>query len=331
MNRSRQRKRGFTLIELLVVIAIIGVLVSLLLPAVQQAREAARRSQCQNNLKQIGLALHNYEGTYKRLPMAIISEFSGAYDDDGFSWTTAILPFMDQAPLYDTIQAGAGVYRGQFGATEKYWVAAGSPATGAVLPGCDTVLPAFKCPSSILPAIAPQTFTIPGEPAGALTHSNGWTVGYATTDYKGAGGSCYGDDGMLHKNGEAPGGRKFSDVRDGLSNTIMVTESSYVTSNTNPAVGAATKVQDWPTLFVATGDDEMVRTNGRTNSPVNCGCNTSRMAFAINDDCAFSQHTGGAMVLWGDGHVGFISENVAISSYCSMHSINDGNAIGGDY
>src|SRR5262245_31471169 len=95
--------RGFTLVELLVVIAIIGVLVALLLPAVQAAREAARRSQCANNLKQIGLGMHNYVDTWERLPSALMGGLTGADDDDGFSWACAILPFVEQKNLYDKI------------------------------------------------------------------------------------------------------------------------------------------------------------------------------------------------------------------------------------
>src|SRR5436190_7695238 len=94
VQRLRKR-RAFTLIELLVVIAIIAVLIALLLPAVQQAREAARRSQCKNNLKQFGLAMHNYHDTYKVFPSA-----SGG---NGFSPHARILPYMDQAPLYNTL------------------------------------------------------------------------------------------------------------------------------------------------------------------------------------------------------------------------------------
>src|ERR1700709_2477916 len=92
---TRNRRTGFTLIELLVVIAIIAVLIALLLPAVQQAREAARRSQCKNNLKQLGLAMHNYHDTYKVFPTA-----SGG---NGFSPHARILPYVDQAPLYGTL------------------------------------------------------------------------------------------------------------------------------------------------------------------------------------------------------------------------------------
>src|SRR5262244_2629126 len=105
MNRMKpsQLSRGFTLIELLVVIAIIAILIALLLPAVQQAREAARRTQCRNNLKQLSLALHNYESSQTRLPPGNFGGMGAGKpcsDDDGISWHYTILPYIEQAPLY---------------------------------------------------------------------------------------------------------------------------------------------------------------------------------------------------------------------------------------
>src|SRR5213592_7905 len=101
-----RRPAGFTLIELLVVIAIIAVLVALLLPAVQQAREAARRSQCKNNLKQLGLAFYNYHESFNMFPINFAVRGGGggqAIADTGHSWLTMLLPSVDQAPLYNSI------------------------------------------------------------------------------------------------------------------------------------------------------------------------------------------------------------------------------------
>ncbi len=100
-------RRGFTLIELLVVIAIIAVLIALLLPAVQQAREAARRSQCKNNLKQIGLAIQNYHDTFILFPMSYTTDATFTTATRGKSWITGVLPYIDQAPLYNTMEMSA--------------------------------------------------------------------------------------------------------------------------------------------------------------------------------------------------------------------------------
>ena len=101
MLGKRHLSRGFTLIELLVVIAIIAILIALLLPAVQQAREAARRTQCRNNLKQIGLALHNYHDTFRLFPPGVIRD--GQNNSEAWGWTVFILPFLEQANLYNQL------------------------------------------------------------------------------------------------------------------------------------------------------------------------------------------------------------------------------------
>ena len=104
-----KRRSAFTLIALLVVIAIIGVLLALLLPAVQMAREAARRTQCRNNLKQIGLALHNYHSSLKTFPMGALRDFvnfptgSGSWRSQQTGWLTYILPYMEQAGIYNSV------------------------------------------------------------------------------------------------------------------------------------------------------------------------------------------------------------------------------------
>ena len=330
----RRRQQGFTLIELLVVIAIIAILIALLLPAVQQAREAARRMQCKNNLKQIGLALHNYESTYKRLPMAIVSDQCGslnwggnaAYDDDGFNWTASVLPYLDQSPVYNKLTGSP--WWGVFGATELYGNAVGNPATGAVIPGCETPLAAFKCPSSIIPSIVPAGWTIPGNVVSGTT-STKRAIGWPTTDYKCAGGSARGDFGIMQKNCEFPGGHEFKDVTDGLSNTVLAGEASLVTTNNNPVVDAtSTGIQDWPTLYATCGDDEMIRFNGRNSAPINNGVSSMRMAYGIDDDAPGSFHVGGAQFVLADGSVRFISENISLQTWSDINDIADGRPLG---
>jgi prepilin-type N-terminal cleavage/methylation domain-containing protein len=139
MSKSR---RGFTLIELLVVIAIIAILIALLLPAVQQAREAARRTQCRNNLKQIGLALHNYHDSFNLFPPGYIVATNGL-NYQGYGWGTMLLPSFDQAPLYNTIQTSLGMVAN--GNLQANGTAMTVNGTGRFAP----ILPGFRCPSDV--------------------------------------------------------------------------------------------------------------------------------------------------------------------------------------
>ncbi len=342
---------GFTLVELLVVIAIIGILVGLLLPAVQAAREAARRMQCSNNLKQLGLALHNYESSHKRLPVAIWSEnplrntngTSSQYDDDGYGWLTSILPYVEQSALYNQLNsyrgsglvAGAPPMMGTPGALEKWWRANGAPATGFVIPGGATIVPTFRCPSSALPAVCPQTFAIPGA-ATATSVSDPWSVGYATSDYKTcAEGQGADGTGMMGKLWEFTGGGiRFGDVIDGLSNTAMACESAYVTGSTSTKWGGSAtpsapgNTTDWPVWLGAPGSDECARTNGRFSNPINSLTSPQNMFDARDDDSAFSFHAGGAQFVFGDGSVHFMSQNIENITYSGMYTRNGGEVLG---
>ena len=246
-------------------IAIIGILIALLLPAVQAAREAARRAQCKNNLKQIGLGLHSYMEIYSQLPMANVGSLVDTYDDDGFGFLCEILPFIEQQALFDRVAP-----TGTFGAFVKYYLAHGATP----MPGGEVKVSTYRCPSSTLPDVVPAMFTVPGSTRGAAPAAKSWWVGYAVSDYKGAGGSCHGNDGVLHKNREAPGGRRLTDITDGMSNTLLAGESSYVLLDNSRA-------DNWPTWIGALGEDEQVRMNGRTSAPINCGCTPNTMAQAI--------------------------------------------------
>jgi prepilin-type N-terminal cleavage/methylation domain-containing protein/prepilin-type processing-associated H-X9-DG protein len=315
MASPRRTSRGFTLVELLVVIAIIGVLVALLLPAVQAARESARRTQCQSNLKQVSLALHSYHDTWGALPCALMGAVaSSSPHDDGFGFGVAILPFIEQQALFEKINPN-----GRPGAIGDYFRANGGP-----IPGGETPLKFYRCPSSQLPKVVPPMYALSGASA-MLPPSNGMMTGYAINDYKGAGASCYSDsDGVLGKQAEIPNVR-FAQVTDGLSNMLMVCESSYVTGN---STSTPTVVEDWPIWIGGPNTDESVRVNGRTSSPINCQCTPSTMMKAINDDCAFSWHAGGAQFSFCDGSVRFISQNISMTTYCNLHSRNDGNPLG---
>ena len=349
MSNGQYKKRGFTLVELLVVIAIIGILVGLLLPAVQAAREAARRMQCQNNLKQQGLALLNYESAYQRFPSALMgcARITGAApQDDGVSWAVAILPYLEQGALYSKLEQGAIALGGTLGtpgimrrAKGGTWPghgplgpftisgSGGSASATTIVPGGDTVLPMYKCPSSALPDICPLDWKIPGATSSSTHNTGQYSYGYATNDYKAAGGSNRGDFGAMHKLFEA-NNRRIADITDGTSNTTLVTESTYLTGNGNPGNLAPTTFEDWPIWFGGPNTDESIRTNGRFSAPINAQTNFNRMVTAINDDSAFSYHTGGAQFVFCDGSVHFISESVAQQTYSDLNDISDGNVLG---
>lgn len=194
-----RRKDGFTLVELLVVIAIIGILVGLLLPAVQAAREAARRMSCSNNLKQIGLSIHNYESTHQRIPSTASDTWQrdgtpsmAVSDWRGYSAHTMILPYIEQNNLYNQLRFDQGHY-------QSY----GNPTAVAV---SRNKIDGFLCPSD---RDFPSTTDIGWNNYGFSEGSNsGWNVPQADAN------------GMF----ERVRYRKFGDVSDGLSNTVMASE-----------------------------------------------------------------------------------------------------------
>lgn len=295
MRRNQLFVRGFTLVELLVVIAIIGILIALLLPAVQAAREAARRTQCTNNLKQMGLASHSYHDQHKTLPSGTLQ------DDDDYGWGTLILPFMEQQALYDAIDPKNKASRGE---------------TFMCRPGLEgTILEVYSCPTSTVEDLS----TGRGNPS---------IAGCGKSDYKGNTGSD--DNGTLVKISDAVGknygsGISFKDIEDGLSNTFLVGESSYYLSiSDDPVLAAGEGVlgnndTDFPIWAGARGSDEM--TLAKTNPP-------SVLNSRADDDCFYSEHQGGAYFGFADGSVHFISENISLDTYFDLGARADGNQIG---
>jgi len=305
--------RGFTLIELLVVIAIIAILVALLLPAVQQAREAARRSQCKNNLKQMGLALHNYHETHNTLPQGALSlkadGTSYSLSDSnpgkssvvgGWGWGTFILPFADQAPLYNKIAPN-----------------------GANFPNAPddllrTPLSLFQCPSD-----ASGNINMFEDMRG------GNAEGFAKSNYAGIYGSEDGyytydvDSVKSHERGMLMYlvTARFRDVTDGLSATLMLGERSWdgLVPDNNTATGCKRSGAVWAGKPNSSNKySNLLRTNDSAAFTVG---GTNRAA-------ASSLHTGGAHFCLGDGSVRFLSNNINIATYKFLGQMADGELVG---
>ena len=296
---------GFTLVELLVVIAIIGILIGLLLPAIQMVRESARRITCGNNIRQLGLSMHNYESAQQYLPYG--------WAEDGFTWGVAILPFIEQQNLYNTIDRGASWTSG------INEVAAGQVVTIA------------RCPTSPLDD----------------HYDHNRVNGRVPADYRAnIGSNVYGDSGprlndSVSARDSNPNGvfwgcskTKISRITDGLSNTVLIAESRtdpkfrkdgnstdhwFIGSpsidgfqcDENPA-GGGSSGSDFSEV-VGSG---MVAMNARVNNPSLHGA-VIEMSFG-------SYHDGGMNVVLGDGSTHFTSAEIELSVYQASFSRNGG-------
>lgn len=293
-------RRGFTLIELLVVIAIIAVLIGLLLPAVQKVREAAARAKCQNNLKQIGIALHNYHDATGYFP-------NGANRTNELSWRVYLLPYVEQDALYRQFNLGPGTWNG---GTNK-------EGPNKMVHALNRI-PMYNCPS--IPVILAsngssklgdgrQTFTSDYHGVAGPKGTNPATGSAYTVDtvVTGSGGiAVQGPLSMDSKTG-------FSSFSDGTSNTLLVGEVSVRLSNGKilESDGA-----DWVRGMNGSGMASCRNVQNAMNTPYN----------GVYNDISFgSQHTGrGAQFVMGDGSVRFITEFIALATYKSTASMNGG-------
>ena len=334
---SVARRRAFTLIELLVVIAIIAILIALLLPAVQQAREAARRMQCKNNLKQLGLALHNYHDTVNTLPPGILG-WPGTADGSCWGWGTMILPHLDQAALYSQLSAAPN---GKSHLT-------GQPAIGfsaamtSFNPPClllQTKLTAVRCPSDV----GEDLVTIP--PGGLNGSRADSTAQFGRSNYAGVVGSTYAaSSGLLISNGAFGESicNRFSSFTDGLSNTFLVGErrspgvvagmytgGDSIWAGSNDDEGPYVDWQGFAvTLGVCTQQDKL---NLKAASPPAVSTISNHQPY----NAFSSQHVGGGQFLMGDGAVRFISDNIATgppntsgSTYQNLAGRDDNQVLG---
>jgi prepilin-type N-terminal cleavage/methylation domain-containing protein len=284
-------KRAFTLVELLVVIAIIGVLVALLLPAVQTAREAARRMKCSSQLKNLGLAIYNYEDIHKSYPIGHM--FRGPFDGDlfggqggtGFGWGSALLPFIEQSALYNQ-------FNFQLPITNT------NPSQNLRL--AQTFLPLFTCPSDI----KPKNFT------------DGAVIDSATSSYKASGTSYDGWPGSAV--GIIPSRREYNGMfdRDNRGFALRITEITDGTSNQFMIAEAKWKMTAGGTNRgrIYGGTDVTTGAQGATNALILNGqwqMNwTAPQGNPQPARTAASNHPSGSLFCLADGSVRFVSQNI---------------------
>ncbi len=356
---SRTRSRGFTLIELLVVIAIIAILIALLLPAVQQAREAARRTQCRNNMKQMGLALHNYHDVYRQFPLGIgyvqgpNNPFFGNaqnsnYDDPNVQvWTVALLPYLEQGNVYELIDTRvpilapidftpAGIPAVPYGIAP---IPPGSPAPYDNAPHADNqaatyhVIPSFVCPSSPRSTNLMENVDFGGMFNAALMGA-GILIRGAAMDYSATSRTW---DFVEDNSGEDFGRGVLSDeqyigikhIIDGTTNTSWAIERAgapQVWRKGKQVSGAITPGGTWNEPFVGAAyvggslyDGTNVDAGG---GPCVINCTNERLGGG------HSFQPGGALVGPCDGSARFVSESVDHRVMARLISFAGGNPVG---
>ena len=351
---NRRSGRGFTLIELLVVIAIIAILIALLLPAVQQAREAARRSQCKNNLKQLGIAFHNYHDTFGTWMIFRHGHLATARGPlfNAQGWGPGLLPYVEQAPLYQL-----------YNFNSPPWHASNLAAVA-------TPLTVFVCPSTprsnnTVAVNYTAAVTAGIGVSGAITYQAGTTDYVVTEKSVGAFRSVASASGYTQQGNrnDGPLGEfgttvivgvntfsdrlmttKISDVRDGTSNTMLLEELAnreqfFVKGKRGPAsaLQAASEMSGcghWSSPF-NTFRHQGASYDGLVNSgPCGINCNNSRTtngSLTGSGGTYYSFHVGGIQVLLCDGSVRFLSENIAAPTLVSLMSRDEADGPLGEF
>jgi len=316
-------RNGFTLVELLVVIAIIGVMVGLLLPAVQAAREAARRMSCGNNLKQIGLALHNYHDTHRRLPYGSFN-LRETWPASGTNWRALLLPFIEQQNVHDNLS---------FTASSNF-MAGGAAGANAFLGNeilANLEISTYRCPSTVIPPF--------DQAPGSNNQANGLMISYVgiqgaarpvagldptrgTVDC-GHGWSCANGSMLVNEN------INFSGITDGLSNTIFVAEQSGRVAGVNRTSNYyggwfgsrhPRKVQSGNCLDLWQTGTTCVRF-GINSNIVQTGATEGMYR---NNTVINSQHPGGILVAVADGSTTFVTESIELLVLKQLCDRDDG-------
>ena len=284
--------RGFTLVELLVVIAIIGILIGLLLPAVQSAREEARRMQCTNNLKQLGLAMHNYHDVVKSLPPGYLTKYVGtALSSTSWGWGALILPYVEQQALYNTLDVGGpSIY--------------GATTDPVKLAAMQQVISTYQCPSDVrVPLNVTRTINSQQLATSNYVGNNSSDTFIAADDADIAGlfilDECF----------------PFSDILDGTSNTIMLGERKWQFRDIN-----GTRQPSAAAIVFGIGNKSSVP-NDRIGDQLGCGVYKINLDGTDQSDLAgtsdhrgmrgySSFHPGGANFVLADGSVKFINQTI---------------------
>jgi prepilin-type N-terminal cleavage/methylation domain-containing protein len=328
---SSRRLSGFTLVELLVVIAIIGVLVGLLLPAVQSAREAARRMSCGNNFKQLGLAMHNYADSNNGLPPA--AKIAGAQHAP--SAFVLILPHLEETALYDQLSSVG------FPAPTNWWLGSGAANTAVIRGILNNIqISAYRCPSTPMPKtrsvggtdqMVPSYVMIAGSSDHVSVDATGWGANRCS-----AGGVFPGS--VSHS---------FEAISDGTSKTMMLSEQSNWTNKL---------VENWRTAFSTSGpwmgikNPRLAKGNGTLSSSGSHGAGSlttdmrsygfttlrlppnpkSAPGYTGGNNCntaLTSAHPSGVMILLADGSVQFITNDIDLQMFYNLGNRNDGNPV----
>lgn len=305
------RKSGFTLVELLVVIAIIGVLIALLLPAVQQAREAARRMSCSNNLKQLGLATHVYHDAFGQFPIGCLYfDKATPWNNNLTTWMARILPQIEQTALHAQVNYVSDAYTSN-----------NTPA--------EIEIDAFRCPSSADdPRSTSSVATAPTDYAACVGKS--WNLG--GNDINNTGWTAVIVHGKSKGIFAANGTVRFADVTDGLSNTMAISEIThgdfYASSSTRPTcisdLGTLSTTPNGDSWLIGRFQDWCFNTQYTPNPP-SPDCQHNGVWFNV---AARSFHPGGVQVTMGDGSVRFIPETIALSTWQDLSNRDDGNVLG---